>query len=113
MFRDKLRVSLLPDRVPTLSLHSGIVSSPRLRWVKGVCAFRCNLPPALWQNGRGLLRATAVTRGWERTPPNESQHRKLNLEKKILPPVAHIPDINDQTISHELNSDSFLLGIFK
>ena len=26
--------------------------------------FSCNLPPALWQNDRDLLRATAVTRGW-------------------------------------------------
>ena len=26
--------------------------------------FRCNLPPALWQNNWSLLCATAVTRGW-------------------------------------------------
>ena len=38
-----------------------------------------------WQNDRGLLRNTAVT-GVERTP-NESQHTKLTLEKKILPPL--------------------------
>ena len=31
---------------------------------KGVCLFRCNLP--FWQNDRGLLHATAVTRGWNR-----------------------------------------------
>ena len=24
----------------------------------------CNLPPSLWQNDQSLLRATAVTRGW-------------------------------------------------
>ena len=35
-----------------------------------------------WQNDRDLLRATAVTRGVERTP-NKSQHRKLTLEKTI------------------------------
>ena len=39
-----------------------------------------------WQNDRGLLRSTAVTRGVERTP-NKSQHTKLTLEKKIFPPL--------------------------
>ena len=39
----------------------------------------------LW-NDRGLLRATAVTQGVEQTP-NKSQHTKLTLEKKILPPL--------------------------
>ena len=39
-----------------------------------------------WQNDRGLLRATAVTRGWNEYR-NKSQHRKLALEKKILPPL--------------------------
>ena len=32
-----------------------------------------------WQNGRDLLRATAVTRGWNGYR-NKSQHRKLTLE---------------------------------
>ena len=36
------------------------------------------------QNDRGLLRATAVTLGWNGYQ-NKSQHRKLTLEKKILP----------------------------
>ena len=39
-----------------------------------------------WQNDQGLLHATAVTwgggGGWT---PNQSQHTKLTLEKKILP----------------------------
>ena len=38
------------------------------------------------QNDRGLLRATAVTRGWNGYR-NKSQHRKLTLENKILPPL--------------------------
>ena len=42
--------------------------------------------PRLWQNDRGLLRATAVTRGWNGYR-NKSQHRKLTLEKKILQPL--------------------------
>ena len=38
-----------------------------------------------WQNDRDLLRATAVTRGWNGYR-NKSQHRKSTMEKKILPP---------------------------
>ena len=38
-----------------------------------------------WQNDRGLLRATAVTRGW--SGHRTSQHTKLTLEKNILPPL--------------------------
>ena len=45
-----------------------------------------NCHPHFWQNDRGLLRATAVTRGWNGYR-NKSQHRKLTLEKKILPPL--------------------------
>ena len=37
-------------------------------------------------NDRDLLRATAVTLGWNGYR-NKSQHRKLTLEKKILPPL--------------------------
>ena len=39
-----------------------------------------------WQNDWDLLRATAVTWGWNGYR-NKSQHRKLSLEKKILPPL--------------------------
>ena len=39
-----------------------------------------------WQNDRHLLRATAVTRGWNEYR-NKCQHRKSTLEKKILPPL--------------------------
>ena len=58
-FPDKLRISSFPRSAPTLCLGSGIVSPLRLRWVKGVT---CHLH--FWQNDRGLLRATSVTRGW-------------------------------------------------
>ena len=50
-----------------------------MRW-----AVTCHLH--FWQNGRGLLRATAVTQGWNGYQ-NKSQHRKLTLEKKILLPL--------------------------
>ena len=79
-FPDSASVSGL---VPTLCLNTGIVSPLRLRWVKSVCVFRCNLPPALWHNDRGLLRATVVTRGEERTW-NKSQDTKLTLENKTF-----------------------------
>ena len=39
-----------------------------------------------WQNDRDMLRAAAVTRGWNGYQ-NKSQHRKLTLEKKILQPL--------------------------
>ena len=39
-----------------------------------------------WQNDQGLLHATVVTQGWNGYR-NKSQHRKLTLEKKILPPL--------------------------
>ena len=39
-----------------------------------------------WQSDRGLLRATALTRGWNGYR-NKSQHRKLTPVKKILPPL--------------------------
>ena len=60
----------------TMSLHA----KPH---TQGACVFSCNLPPA--QNDRGLLRATAVTRGWNGYRRNKSQHTTLTLEKKIFP----------------------------
>ena len=54
------------------------------RKVYACLAVTCHL--RFWQNDRGLLRATAVTRGWNGYR-NKSQHRKLTLEKKILPPL--------------------------
>ena len=36
-----------------------------------------------------ILRATAITRGWKGYR-NKSQHRKLTLEKKIVPPLVQV-----------------------
>ena len=55
-----------------------------IRKVHACLAVTCHL--RFWQNDRGLLRATAVTRGWNGYQ-NKSQHRKLTLEKKIIPPL--------------------------
>ena len=58
----------------------------RIRKVYACLAVTCHLHS--WQNDRGLLRATVVTRGWNGYR-NRSQHRKSKrlsfLEKKILP----------------------------
>ena len=64
-----------------MSLHT----KPHIRRVH-VCQFSCNLPPALLAERPDLLHATAITRGWNRYC-RRSQHRKLTLEKKILPPL--------------------------
>ena len=55
-----------------------------IRKVYACLAVTCHL--RFWQNDRGLLRATAVTRGWNGYR-NKSQHRKLTLKKKINPPL--------------------------
>ena len=71
---------------PTRCLDSGIVSPLRLHCVKGVCVFRCNLPPALLAEWPGSNMCHCGDTGMEWTP-NKSQHTKLTLEKKILPPL--------------------------
>ena len=55
-----------------------------IRKVHACLAVTCHLH--FWQNDRDLLRATAVTRGWNGYQ-NKSHHRKSTLEKKILPPL--------------------------
>ena len=51
------------------------------------CMCWCNLPPVLLAEWLIFLRATAITRVWNGYR-NESQHRKLTPEKKILPPLV-------------------------
>ena len=55
-----------------------------IRKVDACLAVTCHLH--FWQNDRDLLRATAVTRGWNGYR-NKSQNRKLTVEKKILQPL--------------------------
>ena len=55
-----------------------------IRKVYACLAVTCHLH--FWQHDWDLLRATAVTQGWNRYR-NKSQHRKLTLERKILPPL--------------------------
>ena len=44
---DELRVSSFPDRFPHYAWTAAQPAQSDIRWVKGVCVFRCNLPPAL------------------------------------------------------------------
>ena len=53
-----------------------------IRYMYVYLAVTCHLH--FWQNDRDLLRATAVTRGWNGYR-NKSKHKKLTLRKKILP----------------------------
>ena len=52
-----------------------------IRKVHAYLAVTCHM--LFWRNDWGLLRAAAVTRGWNGYR-NKSQHRKLTLQKKIF-----------------------------
>ena len=70
--------------------------------VRACSAVTCHLH--FWQNDRDLLRATAVTRGWNGYR-NKSQHRKLTLERDFcfvlffIPPLCQ--DSNPRPFCHE------------
>ena len=55
-----------------------------IRKVHACLAVTCHLH--FWQNDRDLLRATAVTRGWNGYR-NRSRHKKVDPGEKILPPL--------------------------
>ena len=50
-----------------------------------ICVFRCHLPPALLAEWPGSFTCHYGNTGLEQAS-NKSQHTKLSLEKKILPP---------------------------
>ena len=79
-------VKMLPSRRKSCVHHTTMlhVTSCKVSKVYACLAVTCHLH--FWQNDRDLLRATAVTRGWNGYR-NKSQHRKSTLEKKILPPL--------------------------
>ena len=83
VFLEELRVSSFLDRFPHYTCTAA-VSPLRLRWVKGVCVFRCNPPSALLAEWPGSFTCHCGNTGVERTP-SKSQHTKLTLGKKILP----------------------------
>ena len=61
-------------------VHGVMSFKSHIVMVHACLVVNCHLQ--FWQNGRVLLRATAVTRRWN-WYRNKSQHRKLTLEKKI------------------------------
>ena len=67
-----------------------IMQSHTRRYVHACLSVTCHLH--FWQNDLDLLRATSVTRGWGGFRI-KSQHRKLTMEKKILPPLHPLPGI--------------------
>ena len=67
-----------------------------IRKVHACLSVTCHLH--FWQNDRGLLRATAVTRRWNGYR-NKSQHKKLTPEKNILPPLMQ--GSNPRPFDHE------------
>ena len=54
----------LISHVPTLCLHSSIVSSLPLCWVKGVYVFRCNMPSVLLAEWPGSCTCHCGNTGW-------------------------------------------------
>ena len=85
---------LVPCEMPAISVCSVYIIQPstmschfmqsHIRRVHAYLAGTCCLH--FWQIDWDLLHATGVTRGWNRYQ-NKSRHRKLTLEKKILPPL--------------------------
>ena len=84
VFPDDLRVSLFPDSFPHYTWTSSRVSPLVGSKVYSCLCVTCHLH--FWQIGCGLLRATAVTWGWN-GHRIKRQHTKLTLEKEILPPL--------------------------
>ena len=82
----RVACELVSGYVPTLCINRGMVSPLGLHWVKDACLFRCNLPPALLAQWSGSFTCLCGNMGVGRTP-NKSQHTKLTLEKKFLPPL--------------------------
>ena len=88
-------VKLLPSRCVLCTPYNHApchYMQSHMRKVHACLAVICHLH--FWQNDWDLLRATAVTRGWNGYR-NKSQHRKLTLEKIILPQL--LPGLEPET----------------
>ncbi len=75
-------MKLLPSRRKFCVHHTTMlhVTSCKATYVRCMCVLAVTCHLHFWQSDWGLLRATAVTRGWNGYR-NKSQHRKLTLEK--------------------------------
>ena len=68
-------------------------------------ALTCHLH--FWHNGKDLLRATAVTQGWNEYR-NKSQHRKLTLRLTSLPLTSSVCPCRTHILTFDILSVSAL-----
>ena len=94
-------------QIPTLCLRSGIVSPLWLRWIEGVCVFRCKLPPALLAEWLGSFTCHCGNTRVEQTP-TKSPHTKLTLDKNILPPL--LPEFELATMRSQVQCSTYKLS---
>ena len=78
---------------PCTSLQCHFIQSHN--YMQGACVFSCNLPQALLAEWPGSFTCYYLNTG-EKMDTKISQHRKLTLEKKILPP--HFRELEPETI---------------
>ena len=97
-FPDKLRVSLFPWWVPR-PFRDNMISPLRLRWFKGVCLFRCNLPPTLLAEWPWSFMCRCDNTGGGTDTEEESEQKKKTLEMEILP--RSYQDSNSQPFDQE------------
>ena len=80
---EQTRIALctVPTQPCTMSRH---FNESHIHRMHACLAITCHLH--FWQNDRDLIRATAVTRGWNGYRNKEST-QKPTMEKKVLPPL--------------------------
>ena len=97
----------------TLCLDSGIHSPLWLRWVKGVCVSRCNLPPALLAEWPGSFTrqnkesAHAVNSGEENSPAAPAGIPTRNLS--ITGPALYQPAISWECVQTTMNDNYYVI----
>ena len=96
-------MKLLPSRrvlcTPYNHAPCHFMQLSHIRKVHACLAVTCHLH--YWQNDQGLLRATAVTRGWNGYR-NKSQHRKLTRRRKFSRRSCR--DSNPRPFNHEFGA---------
>ena len=102
----RVACELVYGQVPTLCLDSGIVSPLWLHWVKGVCLFRCNLPPTLLVEWLGSFTCHCSNTGMERTK-TKSVHKVNSGEENSPTTPAGIRTHNLSIMSPALLPTSY------
>ena len=86
VFLDELRVSSFPGKFPHYAWTAAKSAHSDFDGSKVYACFRCNLPPAHLAEWLGSFTCHCGNTEVKRTM-NKSQHTKLSLEKKFLPPL--------------------------